>query len=330
MERDDANACRFVAGDPRGHYESWFQRANHPTRALAFWIRYTVFAPRGRPQDAVGERWAIWFDGEAGRIVATKRVVPIADCAFSSRGLEVRIGHAALAEGRLEGDAQSAAHRIDWRLAWRGEAPPLLLLPPAWYAARLPKAKALVGAPLATYDGEIVVDGQTQRIDGWIGSQNHNWGRQHTDAYAWGQVAGFDEAADAFLECSTARLRFGPLWTPPLSLAVLRLGRREWRFTGARRALTARGQYDFKQWTLATTDGATRLSVRFDVPPDGFVGLRYDNPPGGAKTCLNSKLAACTVRLDEPGRAPLHLRSAHRAAFEILTDRSDHGVAVVA
>jgi hypothetical protein len=33
----------------RGHYESFFQRANHPTRPLAFWIRYTIFSPTGHP-----------------------------------------------------------------------------------------------------------------------------------------------------------------------------------------------------------------------------------------------------------------------------------------
>ncbi len=43
------NACRFVPGDAGGHYESYFQRANHPSRPLAFWIRYTVFSPAGRP-----------------------------------------------------------------------------------------------------------------------------------------------------------------------------------------------------------------------------------------------------------------------------------------
>src|SRR5216684_6562518 len=70
-----------------GHYESYFQRANHPTRPLAFWIRYTIFSPRRRPNEAVGELWAIWFDGERDRIVAAKEDVPLAHCAFGSDGL---------------------------------------------------------------------------------------------------------------------------------------------------------------------------------------------------------------------------------------------------
>jgi hypothetical protein len=54
-ERDDWNRCRYLEGDPSGHYESCFQRANHPERPLAFWIRYTVFCPKGRPADSVGK-----------------------------------------------------------------------------------------------------------------------------------------------------------------------------------------------------------------------------------------------------------------------------------
>jgi len=41
--------------------------------------------------------------------------------------------------------------------------------------------------------GQIVLDGVAMTVDDWPGSQNHNWGRRHTDRYAWGQVAGFDE-----------------------------------------------------------------------------------------------------------------------------------------
>ncbi|HZJ70838.1 MAG TPA: hypothetical protein VFF36_07900, partial [Planctomycetota bacterium] len=195
---------------------------------------------------------------------------------------------------------------------------------------RLPKAKALVGSPNATFDGTLVVDGETVRIDGWRGSQNHNWGRRHTDAYAWGQVAGFDGAPGTFLECSTARLRVGPLTTPPMTVVVLRLEDRELRMNGILDSLRAEGRYDFTSWRFCTEAAAGRIEGRFEAPASGFVGLVYDNPPGGAKTCLNSKLAACELQVALPGQPVRTLRSRHRAAFEILTDRTDHGVAVVA
>ena len=72
-ERDRWNGARWDQADARGHYESWFQRANHPTRPLAFWIRYTLFAPRAPESSSarpIGELWAITFDGERDRVVA--------------------------------------------------------------------------------------------------------------------------------------------------------------------------------------------------------------------------------------------------------------------
>lgn len=73
-----------------------------------------------------------------------------------------------------------------------------------------------------------------------------------------------------------------------------------------------------------------RVHGRIQAPANAFVGLSYQNPPGGAKTCLNTKLASAEITVERPGQTARTLKTAHRAAFEILTDRADHGVAVVA
>lgn len=59
-----------------------------------------------------------------------------------------------------------------------------------------------------------------------------------------------------------------------------------------------------------------------------FVGLTRQNPPGGSKTCLNSKIASAEITVTPAGGAPRVLKTTHRAAFEILTDRVDHGVPI--
>lgn len=328
-ERDVWNRCRFVPGQEGGHYESYFQRANHPDRPLAFWIRYTIFSPKGRPDQAVGELWAIYFDGEANRITAVKEALPISQCAFSPTGLDVRIGEAMLTDGRLEGRAALGGHVLQWSLRYEGDDPPLLLLPRRFYDRGFPKAKALVGTPNATYDGTLGVDDDEIAIDGWVGSQNHNWGSRHTDRYAWGQVAGFDNEPDAFLECSTARVRLGPIWSPWLTLIVLRVGGQAFVLNSLYRAVRAYGRFSYFTWDLDSRGPGVRISGRIHAPASAFVGLRYDNPPGGAKTCLNTKLAACEFTLARQGEPPRTLTTRHRAAFEILTDDEDHRVPVL-
>lgn len=332
------NHTRYVAGQSAGHYESFFQRANHPTRPLAFWIRYTVFAPKGRPSEAVGELWAILFDGEQDRHVAVKQVVPMSECAFDGARFAAQVGKggATLSAGTLVGAATTDGRTIAWDLAYRGDEKPLFDLPKALYAGSFPKAKALVGLPLARFGGsiEFAVDGhaETWPIDGWIGSQNHNWGSQHTDHYAWGQVAGFEGAPETFLELATARLRLGPralrLWTPFMTPIVLRHAGREHRLNRLVTTLR-RARFDYERWEFRARGDGVRLSGVIEARPEDFVCLRYENPPGGDKFCLNTKIARCELRVTPDDGTAVTLTSPHGAAFEILTDKTDHGMQAV-
>lgn len=317
-ERARWNGCRWRADDRRGCYESWFVRANAPDRAAAFWIRYTIFAPRDRPSETVGELWAIVFDG--GRVRASKQVVPIDRCSFAQEGLAVRIGDAKLDEGALAGGTD----HISWSLTYRGSEPPLLLLRENMYERALPKAKTVIPAPLVRFSGALVVDGERIAIDDWLGSQNHNWGERHTDRYAWAQVAGFDGRDDAILECITAKLKLGPLWTPWLTVAVLRIGDRTHAFNSIARAAFCDARVEGLRSSFTASNGSARLRVELEAPREAFVGLRYANPPGGAKICLNTKVASARVQLDD-----LVLTTSNRAALELLSE-DDQGIAVVA
>ena len=327
MDRNRCNVPRHRPESGVGHYESWFQRGNHPIRPLAFWIRYTLFHPRGGAPS--GELWGIWFDGEKEQICAAKQTVAWSSCRLGTSALDVTLGDATLRDGALMGGVQGGGNTLQWDLQYTGGDRPLLLLPERLYSAPLPRAKALVGTPGALFSGSLVVQGTRHAIEGWPGSQNHNWGSKHTDRYAWGQVAGFDDAPDAFLECATAKLRFGPLWTPWLTTVVLRLDGREYAINSIFRAARAQASLTYFDWQLQTHDEQASIRCHIRAPRERFVGLTYGNPPGGTKTCLNSKLASCELTLTRPGQEPRVLHSRHRAAFEILTDDSDHGVPVV-
>lgn len=315
-------------GCETGHYESWFVRANHPRRPLAFWIRYTVLSPRRRAAEALGEVWAVWFDGEAGTATVVKEEFPLPSCAIAGDPLAVRIGDCRLSSEAAVGRARTGERELAWDLVCDGGEAPLLLLPPPLYERGFPRAKALVSRPNAAFDGTLRVGDAVHAIERWRGSSNHNWGSRHTDSYAWGQVAGFDGEPDAFLECSTAQLRLGPLWTPPLSLLVLRVGGREFALNSLRQAWKARGRFDFFDWRIDSQSPRARVAVHVHAPRSAFAALTYGNPPGGTKTCLNTKIASCEVEVHEEGKPPLQLAATRRAAFEILTDRDDHGVRI--
>lgn len=320
---------RHRPGQRAGLYESYYQRGNHPTRPLAFWIRYTIFAPVGRPEAAIGELWAIFFDGETGRHVVAKEEHPIADCTFAGDHLAARIGDAELTPGRLTGSAGGPADTVAWDLRWSGDQPPMFLMPQASYRRAFPAAKSLVVTPLARYDGTLTVNDRTVDVDGWVGSQNHNWGSRHTDAYAFGQVAGFDDHPDSFLEVVSARVRVGPVRLPMITCLSLRHRGRTHELVQPLQGLRAQADYGYFFWRFTHGDDRIAVTGELSAEPDAFVALNYYNPPGGTKQCLNTKIASCTLTVTDraSGRVD-RLTTDHRALFEILTDHRGHGIDV--
>lgn len=326
------NSTRYRPGQRTGHYESFFQRANHPSRPLAFWIRYTIFSPQDYPEDAVGELWAVYFDGETHQHVAVKKEIPFNECTFKTDEFLVLVGDARLDPGQLFGSVASGGHMLSWTLAFSGHAEPLFLLPVELYETPFPPAKALVGLPLAVYNGALRVDGREITVADWVGSQNHNWGVKLTDHYAWGQVAGFDADPQTFLEVGTARLRIGSDWSPFMTPVVLRHRGREISLNSLSQISRAEASFSYFGWTFKSDTAEILLDGTLGASREAFVGLRYRNPPGGTKQCLNTKIASCELRVTyrQPGgtsRTEI-LSTRNRAAFEILTDDRDHGVEI--
>ena len=331
IKDDTVNLSQYRKGQKAGFYESYFLRANHPEKPHAFWIRYTVFNPHKRPGNAIGEIWATYFNGETGNHVCVKDDVPMSSCSFSNEKFNVDIDQRAFLDSKkLHGGASVGENEIAWELSYAGDSKPLFFFPLSYYMLTFPKAKSLVSLPLAYFNGVIIVNGEKVRIENWVGSQNHNWGSKHTDHYAWGQVAGFDNHPVSFLEIGTARLKFGPIWTPFFTIAVLRHQGREYRLNTIRQGLKAKGVFDYFTWTFATEDDTARIDGAFSASARDFAGLTYYNPPGGEKHCLNSKIAGCEVKLTHKNHGSEDfietLKTTSRAAFEILTDDRAHGV----
>jgi hypothetical protein len=329
----EVSGARFIAAKG-GHYESWFLRGHHPTRPLAFWIRYTVtrFQKTGEVR---AERFGIYFDGERKRHIAVRETEPIARCAFVPRGLDVSIGDSSLMANRAvgsvsmlgrpgerpsegPGDRPSEGHEIRWDLRWEDGLGPILLLPERLYSGGFPKAKSLVIDANVRFSGRLEVDDDIVDLDGWMGSVNHNWGSRHTDEYAWGQVTGFDGEASTYLEVASARLRVGGMLTPAMTPIVL-------VYRGQRYAMNAlhtvfgRASLHGLRWVFRARTREVDLVGVMSAKPIDVVTLDYLDPSGETKLCINTKLARCELRLVFGGEER-RLVTSDGAAFEVFVD----------
>ncbi len=311
------------------YYESRFIRANNADRAEALWLRWTLLLPTaGVP---VADTWVMVFDPDGRGNRALKQPHPIDQIDFEYDTWTARIAAATIddrsAIGSLTGVDRSA--RWDLRIT-PGDERPVKLLTERGYKAKFPTAKTMVRHPLARFDGSLELDDARLDVGAWTGSVNHNWGRRHTPAYAFGQVCGFDGAPESSLEIVTAHAAAGPLSLPAATLFVLRHEGREMAVRSVLATRHTRGEYRPFSWSFgASVDGVT-VDGEITAQSGDVIGLTYTDTDGESKYCYNSALATCRIRLSGSGGTTIELTATRRAMFEILTDERNGSVRLLA
>jgi hypothetical protein len=314
-----------AASASTGHVESWFLKANDPTARRALWLKWTIWAGDRSPRRAIAEAWAIAFGTEHGH-VATKTAVPFEQARFATGTLGAEVDGSTLAATRAHGRVESGGRSIAFDLAIESREAPLLPYPAKWmYTGPVPSQKLVSPVPNARISGEAIVDGETWKLDAWPGMVGHNWGRRHSELYAWGHCNSWDDEEDVVLEGVTARVRVGGVLAPAATLVCVRHHGTSYMASSPASIARNVGQVSPRRWRFHAK--ASRLEVDGEMWADteDFVGLFYPNPDGSTCHCLNSKLAHAEVTVRLAGRAPRVLRS-RAAALEIGTVATDHGV----
>lgn len=333
-ERD--NRLRYV-GQPGGHVESHFLKANSPDGQRALWVKHTLLIPRAAGGPPLAELWAVAFDQGGRRKCALKRSFPLAALRRCDAPFELALPAGELGHGTARGALEGPPGKLAWSLRYDMPAQPFRPFPWArMYEGRFPRSKSLTPAPDTRLHGWFEAFGERWSIDGWRGAQGHNWGASHAQAYAWVHGNAWWHADDAtrtpiegcWLEALSGRVRLGRLVTPFLTVAALTIAGRTLRFDGLG-ALTARSiTVDARSYTLRLSHGDVRLEAHFSGERESFAGLRYEDPDGSALSCLNAKLAHGELRLAQ-GKRTVHLRT-ECAALELGTRAADHGIELLA
>lgn len=313
---------------PAPYYESRFVRANHPSAPQALWLRETLLVPS--VGDAVADVWVMVFDPEGAGNRAIKVGHPLSSAEYSEDPWTARIAGATITDTSVRGTFEVSGRTATWSLdVTPGTAQAVKLLTDRGYRARFPTAKTMVRHPLATFDGTLDLDG-TVTVAGWRGSVNHNWGRRHTPSYAFGQVCGFDDAADSSLEVVTARAAVGPVSLPPATLFVLRHAGREYAVRSILETRRTHGTYRPYASTFGGSVGRAVIEGELTAQPADVIGLTYADTTGHTKYCYNSALATCRIRLSDSALGTVELVATRRAMFEILLPEPRADVALLA
>jgi hypothetical protein len=315
------------------YYESRFVRANHPNRPQALWLRETLLLPTAG--ESVADVWVMVFDPDGAGNRALKVGHPLAASDYryeaGADSWTARIGDTWIDDTSVRGTVSADGRAATWDLRIDpGAEPSVKLLTERGYRAPFPTAKTMVRHPLATFDGQLELDGARIDVQHWTGSVNHNWGRRHTPAYAFGQVCGFDEVPDASLEIVTAHAAVGPISLPATTLFVLRHGGGEIAVRSILAARHTRGEYRPFAWSFGGRAGAARLEGEITADPADVIGVTYLDTTGKTKYCYNSALATCRIRMSDSAFGDIELVADRRAMFEILLPEPNESVRLLA
>lgn len=311
------------AGQPG--VESWFLRANHPTEPRALWLKATTLATNDGT--SVAEAWCSVFDGD--ETFAVKRTQPAAEARFEGDPISIDVAECSFAldpnAGHLRGNLQDDRGALSWELKMRRLAgplgDPLCMLPTPWLVdAPLPRNKFLTPAPALAFDGHVMWNDRRIEVDGWWGSQGHNWGAAHAVEYAWAQVLfpASDGEPHCFAEGVTGRIELAGMTSPRLSLLTVRRDGREYRFDRIIDLWNQKGQIDFPRWSLSIAGPDGEAVIAVEARPERMVCLGYHNPDGTTSYCLNSKTAAVTLRVNPTNEDGFECVSENGGALEFL------------
>ncbi len=319
------NALRYDPSSSKDHVESWFWRANHPTEPKAFWLKATILAASGK--EPVAETWCCTFDGTAGTVWGSRNTVPLAEATF---GETLDVAGCRFHLAAQGGGAQGRIGDRSWDLTWSPVDGPLgeplsMAWSPKLIDGPFPKNKTLTPFPALRLAGEMDWGGTKVPVDGWLGSQGHNWGQAHAHTYAWGQSVFTDAEGEpvATAEAFSARIVLGGLLTPFISSLVVRHKDRTYRFDRLVDLWNQDPELGQDRWVLKIRgpDGHALLSM--SCKQEEMACLGYLNPDGHQSYCLNSKLAQATLRVNPVNDEPFECHADHTSALEFLQREPD-------
>jgi hypothetical protein len=311
------------------YYESRFIRANDPDRPRALWMRSTLLLPTsGAP---VADSWVMVFDPDGSGNRALKQPYPIDQSDYHYDTWSARIGATSIDDRSVCGSIGGSGRSARWDVQITpGDEAPVKLLTDRGYKAKFPTAKTMVRHPLARFDGSVELDDVSLQLDGWTGSVNHNWGRRHTPAYAFGQVCGFDGAPRSSLEVVTAHAAVGPISLPAATLLVLRHDGREVAVRSVLATRHTRGEYRPFSWSFGARVDDVTVDGEITAQAREVIGLTYTDTDGESKYCYNSALATCRIRMSDSAFGDIELVADRRAMFEILMPERHESVQLLA
>ncbi|MGH2951960.1 MAG: hypothetical protein ACRDKX_07955, partial [Solirubrobacterales bacterium] len=153
----------------------------------------------------------------------------------------------------------------------------------------------------------------------------HNWGAEHAERWTWIQTNDFREGGGYF-DAALGRIKLGPLTTPWVGNAMLRLDGAEHRLGGFDRIRSTRIEDQPTECEFELAGKGVKVRGRVSSEPHNFVAWVYADPVGPEHNTLNCSISDLELTVERKGHETVRLESVGAAAYEIGMRETDHGI----
>ncbi|MCU7728517.1 hypothetical protein ODJ79_32805 [Actinoplanes sp. KI2] len=267
------------------------------------------------------------FDGDAPAPIAAKATFPH-EAVEAPPGGYIRVGEASLAPGAARGAIVVPDVVVRWELTYAGRAEVFRHLPYDFlYRAPLPRTKLLSPYPDARLSGSVTVNDDTFVLDEWPGMIGHNWGTEHAERWIWLHANDF-RGADGYFDAGLGRIKLGPLTTPWIGNAMVRLDGVSHRLGGLERIRSTVVKESSTACKFELRGVDVRVRGRVSAEARNFVGWVYADPVGPEHNTVNCSIADLELTVERKGEPPRTLACRGAAAYELGMRETDHGIAL--
>jgi hypothetical protein len=307
------NRVRFDGTSGR-FYEVWYFIFNDSISGDGYWIRYTLLNPLDDDPAAGGTLWFAFTErAERAHSVALKRGFAKPSLHVVPGEFRVRIGDAALEEGRLSGGFTADGHHVEWNLEYEPAGEPHFYFGKRLRRLTERRNSVTVPNPRIELRGSVTIDGRRLQIARAVGHQAHHWGIAQSPRWLWGHCCDFEEDDRGVLELLSAR---GPAG---LTATFVNLHTRDRTILcrSARSLVLNRATSGLGYWRFEGVERDARVVADVRVDPEDVHGFVYTATDYRQSECWNTQVADCLVRVYERSALTQVLRARGRAAAEV-------------
>ena len=321
-------------------HDVWHLKLNDPIARRALWLRFSrLCTTNGFKKTA--ENWAVYYHrgthNQEVKKVAVKQTLDLSAYLPHSEfepAEAFEIGECFFSEHRTQGIINSKGNSIEWDLTiLPGPRSTFSPVPEILKRTGLVKNSVTTLQEQLWVSGKTIVNGETIEWKEALGMAGYRSGSKSGFSWTWGHCNAFSneqgEPSDFIFEGLTARVKLGPVVSPPFSAFFFHYQGKPYFFNTVMGLFHLKSKSSLNEWQFEASRGDLAFRGHMKAEHKYFACLTYEDTNGSLLYCASSKLSDMRILVYRNGKLESTLVAQGTAAFEVTSRQKNPYVPIL-